>query len=121
MKTKRHAAGGSQLVVLVVIAVVLGAGMFVLDRSNAGAKESLNVETRGVRLMSALTRYKLEHGTYPSKLEDLVPQHVSSVASCPDGTPMQYRTADGEYLLACPVGVRRQPYSYSSRSRSWDS
>jgi hypothetical protein len=120
MAPRRHIAGSAQLIVLVVIAAALGVGYVFLDRSNAESKELLLVETRGVRMMSALTKYRLENGNYPGRLEDLVPNQVAAVSTCPDGGSMGYRAAEGEYVLTCfNVGVRKRPYSYDSRTRAW--
>ena len=106
-------AGKGQIVVLVVIAVVLAVAYFALDRYNAGQKEMLTVETRGLQMISALTKYKQETGAYPDTLEKLVPKHVAAVSKCPDGQAIGYSLAGGEYTLSC------RSHTYDSRSRSW--
>ena len=49
----------------------------------------------------ALKRYQLKHGHYPSDLNSLVPEFVSTVPLDPvDGKPLRYRpNADGTFLL----------------------
>jgi type II secretory pathway pseudopilin PulG len=121
MKTKRHATGSGQLVALVVIAVVLAAGILVLDRYNAGSRDMLTVETRGMQTVRALTEYKLETGGYPDDLDKLVPKFLTAVGSCPSGGAIEYRLNGSDYVLTCQkVVFKVQPYSYSSRTRSWD-
>jgi len=113
-------AGKGQIVVLVVIAVVLAVAYFALDRYNAGQKEMLTVETRGLQMISALTKYKQETGAYPDNLEKLVPKHVAAVSKCPNGQAIGYALAGGEYTLSCQnVVFKQKPYTYDSRSRSW--
>jgi type II secretory pathway pseudopilin PulG len=121
MQTKR-VAGSAQLIVLVVIALVLAAVIVVLDRYNAGSKDMLTVETRGMQMITALSKYRQENGAYPDSLEKLVPQFAPAVGNCPSGASMEYRAAAGEYELRCEnVVFKVQPYRYNSRTRSWDS
>jgi hypothetical protein len=122
MAARQNVAGGGQPVVLVVIAILLAVGFVALDRYNAGEKDMLTVETRGLQMISALTRYKQETGSYPDRLEALVPKHAPAVSRCPNGESMEYRPAGGEYALACQrVFFKRLPHSYDSRTRSWKS
>jgi hypothetical protein len=122
METRRHAAGRAQLIVLIAIAVVLAAGIVVLDRYNAGSKDTLTVETRGMQMISALTKYRIETGAYPDSLDKLVPKFAAAVSACPNGGAMQYRLSGGDYVLTCNgVVFKYRPYHYDSRTRSWDS
>jgi type II secretory pathway pseudopilin PulG len=122
MGTRRDTTGAGQLVVLIVIAVVLAIGFVALDRYNAGSKDMLTVETRGMQMVSALTRYKLETGSYPDNLDKLVPKFTAAVGACPSGGAMEYRLTGNDYVLACEkVVFKMQPYRYDSRSRSWSS
>jgi type II secretory pathway pseudopilin PulG len=122
MKAGRHVAGGGQLVVLIVIAVILAVGIVVLDRYNAGSRDMLTVETRGMQMVSALTKYRLENGSYPDNLDKLVPKFTAAVGTCPGGGAMEYRLTGSDYVLACEkVVFKMQPYRYDSRSRSWSS
>ena len=122
METRRQATGNAQLIVLIVIALVLAAGIIVLDRYNAGSKDMLMVETRGMQMIGALSKYRQETGAYPESLEKLVPEFAPAVSNCPTGSSMEYRLVAGEYELRCEkVVFKVQPYHYSSRTRSWDS
>jgi type II secretory pathway pseudopilin PulG len=122
MAAGQKVAGGAQLVVLVVIAILLAIGFVVLDRYNAGEKDTLTVETRGLQMISSLSRYRQETGGYPDSLEALVPKHAPAVSRCPSGESMEYRRAGDEYVLACQkVFFKRLPHSYDSRARSWKS
>ena len=82
----------------------------------------LTVETRGMQMVSALTKYKIETGSYPDRLDKLVPKFASAIGTCPAGGAMEYRLTGSDYVLSCrKVVFKVQPYSYSSRTRSWDS
>jgi hypothetical protein len=122
METRRHATGSAQLIVLIVIAVVLAAGIVLLDRYNAGSRDMLTVETRGMHMISALTKYKIETGGYPDSLDKLVPQFAPAVSACPNGGSMEYRLSGTDFVLTCQsVVFKRAPYHYDSRTKSWDS
>ena len=118
----RRSGGFGQLVFLVAIALVLAAAVLALDRYNAGTRDMLTVETRGMQMVSALTRYKLETGGYPDALEKLVPKFTTAVGTCPAGGAIQYRVSGSDYVLSCDkVVFKVQPYQYSSRTRAWGS
>ena len=113
-------AGTGQVVVLVIVAVVLAAGYVAMDRYSDGQKAMLTVETRGLNMVSALTRYKQEVGNYPDALDKLVPKFAPAVSVCPDGAAMAYQLAGAEYTLSCQsVVFKSKPYSYDSRSKAW--
>lgn len=113
-------AGAGQIIALVTIAVVLGAGYLALDRYSAGQKDMLTVETRGLNTVQSLTRYKLDKGAYPESLDKLVPEFAAAVAKCPDGQNIAYQTSGGEFTLSCQnVVFKSKPYSYDSKSKAW--
>lgn len=121
MKVRRRVAGAGQLIVLVGIALVLAAGILFLDRYNAGSRDMLTVETRGTQMISALSRYRIDTGSYPDSLDKLVPKFAPAAAACPNGGAMEYRLTGNEYVLSCEkVVFKLQPYRYDSRTRSWD-
>jgi hypothetical protein len=121
MKASRRVSGAGQLIVLVAIAIVLAAGILFLDRYNAGSRDMLAVETRGTQMISALTKYKIETGSYPDSLDKLVPKFASAAAACPSGGAMEYRLTGSDYTLSCEkVVFKLRPYRYDSRTRSWD-
>jgi hypothetical protein len=112
--------GESQIVLLVAIAVALAAAYVAIELYTGGEKDMLTVETRGVQMISALSTYRRESGTYPEVLDKLVPQYVLVVSKCPRGAPMDYLASGGEYVLSCPnVVFKSMPYSYDSRSKRW--
>jgi len=113
-------SGVSQVVLLVVVAVALGAAYVAIDLYSGGERDMLTVETRGIKIISALSAYKREGGAYPETLEKLVPKYVLEVSKCPGGAPMDYVASTGEYNLSCPkVVFKYKPYSYDSRSKRW--
>ena len=120
MNAANRQAGISQIILLVVIAVALAAAYVAIDLYSGGEKDMLTVETRGVRMISALSAYKRESGAYPEALDKLVPKYVLAVSKCPGGAPMDYLVSTGEYMLSCPnVVFKSMPYSYDSRSKRW--
>jgi type II secretory pathway pseudopilin PulG len=122
MNKKRHSGGFAQLVILVVVAVVLAAGVLALDRYNAGARDMLTVETRGMQVVSALTKYRLENGSYPDDLGKLVPKFATALGTCPTGGAIEYHLSGNDYVLSCDkVVFKMQPYRYDSRTRLWSS
>jgi hypothetical protein len=122
MTTRTKSSGSVQLIVLIVIAVVLAAGFFALDRYNAGAKDMLTVETRGLQMISGLTKFRQETGNYPERLDQLVPKFATAVSKCPNGEAIAYRVSGTDYSLSCQgVTFRQQPYGYDSKTRAWGS
>ena len=112
--------GMSQVIVLVLIAVALGAAYIAIDLYSGGEKDMVMVETRGTQMASALSAFKRDQGSYPDALEKLVPKYVLAVAKCPGGVPMGYVSAAGEYILSCThVVFKYRPYSYDSRTKRW--
>ena len=120
-KYRRNETGAGQVILLVVVAAILAAGYVFLDFYNAGQKDMLTVETRGLQMISALTRFKQEAGNYPDSLDKLVPKHVSAVSKCPGGEAMRYRLDGGKFSLSCDnIVLRRKPYRYDSGSGTWE-
>ena len=118
---RKRQAGAGQVMPLAVIAVVLVAGYVALDRYTSGQKDMLIVESRGMRMITALGYYKRESGSYPDALNKLVPIFASAVSRCPDGQPMSYMPSANEYVLSCQsVVFKQKPYSYDSRSKAWN-
>ncbi len=112
--------GGGQLIPLIVVVVILVAGYVVLDMYGEGQKDMLTVETRGLQMISALGAYRRDQGGYPDALDKLVPKHAAQVSKCPNGEPMAYAFAGGEYVLSCrKVVFKEGPYGYDSRTKSW--
>jgi type II secretory pathway pseudopilin PulG len=122
MTCKQKQQGGVQLVVLIIVAVLLGGAFLVLDRYAAGQKDMLAVETRGLQMITALSRYKQESGSYPDSLLKLIPKHAVQVSQCPGGEPMAYQLNGAEFQLSCEkVVFKQQTYAYDSRTRVWGS
>lgn len=112
--------GKSQVVVLVLIAVALGAAYVAIDLYGGGEKDMVMVETRGTQMVSAVSAFKRDQGAYPESLDKLVPKYALAVAKCPGGAPMGYVLAAGEYTLSCThVVFKYLPYNYDSRSKRW--
>ena len=113
--------GMSQVILLILVAVVLAIAYVAIDLYSGGQKDVAIVETRGVQMMAALSAFKRDQGAYPDALDKLVPKYVLSVAKCPGGAAMGYSLSGGEYLLSCThVVLKYMPYSYDSRSKRWN-
>jgi hypothetical protein len=110
----------SQVILLIVIAVALGAAYVAIDLYSGGEKDMAAVETRGTQMARALSAFKRDQGAYPDALDKLVPKYVLAVAKCPGGAPMGYVSSAGEYTLSCThVVFKYLPYTYDSRSKRW--
>ena len=122
MREASFQRGMGQMVLLIVVAVVLAIGYVAIDMYSGGQKDAVIIETRGLQMVSALSAFKRDQGAYPDVLDKLVPKYVLAVAKCPGGAPMGYSPSGGEYELSClHVVFGYLPYSYSSRSKSWNS
>jgi hypothetical protein len=121
MHGTRFQRGASQVIVLVLIAIALGAAYIAIDLYGGGEKDMAMVETRGTQMASALSAFKRDQGSYPDALDKLVPKYALAVAKCPGGAPMGYVSAAGEYILSCArVVFKYLPYNYDSRSKRWN-
>ena len=113
--------GMGQIIGLVIVAVLLAVGYVVMDRYADGQKDMLTVETRGMNMVQALTRHKLDAGSYPDSLDKLVPKFTPAVGKCPDGQAIAYQLSGAEYTLSCQnVIFKSKPYGYDSRSKAWN-
>jgi hypothetical protein len=120
MQVERQQRGAGQLILLVVVALALGAAYVAIDLYAGGEKEMVIVETRGTQMASALAAFKRDQGAYPDTLDKLVPKYALGVAKCPGGAQMSYVPSAGEYVLSCThVVFKYLPYSYDSRSKRW--
>ncbi len=112
--------GSVQVIALVVIALVLGAGYAVMDFYGIGEIRVTMTESRGTQILQGLSKYKLEVGSYPDSLAKLGPKHLASMPVCPDGSSFSYQLNGGEFSLSCAnVVFKLQPYGYDSRAKSW--
>jgi len=112
--------GASQLILLVLVAVALGAAYIAIDLYTGGEKDMMAVESRGMQMASALSAFRRDQGAYPDALDKLVPKYVLAVAKCPGGSPMGYASSAGEFTLTCThVVFKYLPYTYDSRAKRW--
>ena len=117
---KQMERGSTQVIALVVVAVVLAGAYIALDFYSEGQKNIAITESRGANLINGLTKHKLEVGGYPDALDKLVPKYLSSLSKCPNGEPFAFQVSASEFTLTCQkVVFRSNPYTYSSRSRAW--
>ena len=117
-KTQKQSKG--QIVALVVVAVLMAVGYYVLDRYTAGQKDMLTVETRGLNTVQALTKFRQESGALPDALDKLAPKYVPSVGKCPNGEAMAYQVSGNDYTLSCQgVVFKMKPYTYDSKTQGW--
>ena len=117
-KTQKQSKG--QIVALVVVAVLMAVGYYLLDRYTAGQKDMLTVETRGLNMVQALTKFRQESGALPDTLDKLTPKFVPAVSKCPNGQPLAYQVSGNDYTLTCQgVVFKMKPYSYDSKTQGW--
>lgn len=120
LSAKTGQSGSAQVIALVVVAVVLAGAYVALDFYSEGQKNIAIAESRGANLINGLTKHKLESGSYPDVLDKLVPKYLSALPKCPNGEPFAFQVSGSEFTLTCQkVVFKSNPYSYTSRSRSW--
>ncbi|MBI4292773.1 MAG: hypothetical protein HY661_14975 [Betaproteobacteria bacterium] len=113
-------SGAGQVVVLVVVAALLAIAYVALDFFTAGEKNIAITESRGMQMIQALSKHRLDAGSYPDSLDKLVPKYISAQLKCPGGETFAYNLAGGEFTLVCPnVVFKMKPYSYGSKTRAW--
>jgi len=118
--TRTKQAGDTQLIVLILVAVLLAAGYGGLDMYGEGEKYMTMTETRGTQILQGLSKYKLQAGAYPDALDKLAPKFIAALPKCPAGEPFAYALSGTEYTLGCQnVGFKTSPYGYDSRSKAW--
>ena len=79
-------------------------------------------ETRAVRVAIAIKRWQLQHpGQIPAKLEDLVPQYLTSIPADPwDGSPLRWSAADQIVYAVGPEWKTNVPvFPSTSMDREW--
>ena len=114
-------AGKGQVIGLVVIALVLGAGYVALSFYSDGEKNKAITETRGTQIVQALSRHKMDSNAYPDALDKLVPKYSQVLPKCPGGEAFGYQLAGTDYTLTCPnVAWKSRPYTFSSKTRVWE-
>jgi hypothetical protein len=110
-----------RILVLLGLAVPLGATYAALHMYSKGQQDAITVEIRAQAIGNALSLYKRDTGSLPKTLDLLAPRHIPALGKCPDGALFTYRAQDsGEYQLSCPsVFFGAKPYTYDSKSRAW--
>ncbi|MFM9972289.1 MAG: hypothetical protein ACKVQK_28235 [Burkholderiales bacterium] len=112
--------GAGQVIALVVVAVILGIGYVALDYYSDGEKNKAIAESRGMQVVQALSRHRLETQSYPSTLAALAPKFVDTLPKCPAGDAFDFKLAGNDYTLTCNnIVFKSKPYTYDSRTRVW--
>ena len=120
MADQKAGGGAGQVIALVVIAVILGIGYVALDFYSDGEKNKAIAESRGMQVVQALSRHRLEENNYPKALDELVPKFTGALPKCPSGDNFVFSLAGNDYTLTCPnVVFKSKPYTYDSRTRTW--
>lgn len=113
-------AGDTQLIVLILVAVLLATGYGGLDMYGEGEKYVTMTESRGMQIIQGLSKHKLEAGAYPATIDKLAPKFIAAVPTCPAGEPFTYALSGTEFTLGCQkVAFKIRPYSYDSRTKAW--
>ena len=120
MVQDKNSGGAGQIIALVVIAVILGVGYVALDFYSDGEKNKAIAESRGMQVVQALSRHKLETNTYPEALDKLVPKFADALPKCPGGDAFAFKLSGNDYTLSCQnIVFKTKPYTYDSRTRGW--
>ena len=102
---RRKLSGILVIALLIVCGVCAGTGyqvwrfVFVVEPPGVGAKAEKGYQTCAP-IISALADYKAKNGTYPKKLEDLIPTFLAESALVSvDGMPVDYTLTTASYQL----------------------
>ena len=118
--TRTKQAGDTQLIVLILVAVLLATGYGGLDMYGEGEKYATMAESRGMQIIQALSKHKLEAGAYPDTIDKLAPKFISALPKCPAGEPFAYALSGAEFTLGCQkVAFKTRPYTYDSKTKAW--
>lgn len=113
-------AGDTQLIVLILVAVLLATGYGGLDMYGEGEKYMTMAESRGMQIIQALSKHKQAAGAYPDSIDKLAPKFIAAVPKCPAGESFAYALSGTEFTLGCQkVAFKTRPYSYDSRTKAW--
>lgn len=120
MAQDKNSSGAGQVIALVVVAVILGIGYVALDFYGDGEKKKAIAESRGMQLVQALSRHRMETESYPASLDKLVPKYADSLPKCPAGDAFEFKLTGNDYTLSCQnIAFKTKPYVYDSRTRGW--
>jgi hypothetical protein len=61
---------------------------------------SIDAEDAAAQVAVAMTRYRLDHGTLPARLDDLIPTYLDAIPLDPfDGKSMRLRIQDNQWII----------------------
>lgn len=69
-------------------------------------------------LISALSHYKQDHGTYPKSLSSLTPKYLATIPRPAVHYDYEYVTCDDEYMLVFEQPLQSY-YGYNSKADEW--
>jgi hypothetical protein len=64
-------------IVITMLALAAGVGVYMYAHRDEGRLEAS--KERGAQVVAALASYRAEEGTYPERLEELVPRHLAAI------------------------------------------
>jgi hypothetical protein len=117
--------GGPRAAVSERIGQMLVALLLPAVRSCATAEDRATMQFELDRLAFALAAYRADHGSYPARLADLVPQYVTTVPNdIFNASELHYRPKGGGFLLYS-VGANGKDdggkgYDDSKQGEGWD-
>ena len=118
--TRTKQAGDTQLIVLILVAVLLATGYGGLDMYGEGEKYVTMTESRGLQIIQALSKHKLQAGAYPDTIDKLAPKFIAAMPKCPAGEAFAYALSGAEFTLSCQkVAFKIRSYTYDSRTKAW--
>jgi hypothetical protein len=115
------------IAILLIVLISLGAAGWWAWRSYQTANEPPGVGVKAERgyracepVIAALTRYYEDHGSYPEKLEALLPDYLGEAPLTVNDMPILYRLTEQSYTLEFSfVGPGMNHCSYTPEAK-WD-
>src|SRR5208337_4514324 len=117
MSTGRNKQDGFTLIEIMVVIMILGLLATIVVQSLRGAVDKAKrtkAQADLAEVKTALDRYYLDNGRYPSTDQGLV-----TLAAPPPTSSLVYYEDDGAYIERLPKDPWGNPYFYSSDGRSY--
>ena len=103
--------------------IIFGIIVLVVVGPIVGGRKDKEVETSLAPVVAVLESYKAKKGSYPVRLDFLVPAFLAEVPRCPESSRTAGYDVDsrsGDYELGCPTFLFSRRH-YSSATKSWGS
>lgn len=108
-------------VLLVSILACQGAGIFPTEEPPGVGEKAEKGYAASQPVITALESYKLDHGSYPDTLIELVPDYLPSVPTKNEELDFYYSSTGDDYQFSFYyLGPGMNACTYTSKAKDWD-